>query len=89
MRTSSGFVVTGLCGNSRTYSLHHPTPSFGRQLYALLMKMSTPEVTGGMEPTVALICYFAFTIVFGALIVVCWNFSRQLARESKGQHQTP
>lgn len=58
-------------------------------LYALLMKMSTPEVTGGMEPTVALICYFAFTIVFGALIVVCWNFSRQLARESKGQHQTP
>ena len=58
-------------------------------LYALLMKMSTPEPTGGMEPTVALLCYFAFTIVFGALIVVCWNFSRQLARESKGQYRTP
>ncbi len=58
-------------------------------LYALLMKISTPSPTGGMEPTVTMICYFAWTIIFGVLITVFWNFSRQLARESKGQYQTP
>lgn len=58
-------------------------------LYALLMKISTPSPTGGMEPTVTMICYFAWTIIFGALIIVCWDFSRQLAREAKGQYQTP
>jgi len=58
-------------------------------LYALLMKISTPSVDGGMEPTVTMLCYFAWTIIFGALIIVCWDFSRQLARESKGQYQTP
>lgn len=58
-------------------------------LYALLMKMSTPSATGGMEPTVTMVCYFAWTIIFGVLVIVAWNFSRQLARESKGQYQTP
>jgi hypothetical protein len=58
-------------------------------LYALLMKISTPSPTGGMEPTVMTICYFAFTTIFGVLITVAWNFSRQLAREAKGQFQTP
>ena len=58
-------------------------------LYALLMYLTTPTPTGGMEPTVTTICYFAFTIIFGVLITVAWNFSRQLSRESKGQFQTP
>lgn len=58
-------------------------------LYALLMKISTPSITGGMEPTVTTVAYFALTCIFGTLIIVCWNFSRQLARESKGQYQTP
>ncbi|HYW31366.1 MAG TPA: hypothetical protein VE869_09790 [Gemmatimonas sp.] len=58
-------------------------------LYALLMKISTPSPEGGMEPTVTMICYFAWTIIFSALIIVSWNFSRQLAREAKGQFQTP
>jgi purine-cytosine permease-like protein len=58
-------------------------------LYVLLMKASTPAQTGGMEPTVATICYFAFTIIFGVLIVVAINFARQLAREAKGQYRTP
>ena len=58
-------------------------------LYALLMYLTTPTRTGGMEPTVTTICYFAFTIIFGALITVVFNFSRQLSREGKGQFQTP
>lgn len=58
-------------------------------LYVLLMKIATPSPTGGMEPTVTLITYFAWTLIFGALIIVCINFSRQLARESRGQFQTP
>ncbi len=58
-------------------------------LYGLLMKIVTPSPDGGMEPTVATICYIAFTALFGALITVAVNFSRQLARESKGQYQTP
>ena len=58
-------------------------------LYVILMKVSTPSPTGGMEPTVTMVSYFAWTIIFGALIIVCINFSRQLAREAKGQYQTP
>ena len=58
-------------------------------LYALLIKISTPTADGGMEPTVATICYIAFTALFGTLITVALNFSRQLSRESKGIRQTP
>jgi hypothetical protein len=58
-------------------------------LYGLLMKVSTPGPDGGMEPTVATVCYIAFTVLFGALITVAVNFSRQLAREAKGDRQTP
>lgn len=58
-------------------------------LYGILIKAATPSPTGGMEPTVALICYIAFTVLFGALITVAMNFSRQLARQAKGQITTP
>ena len=58
-------------------------------LYVLLMKIATPSPTGGMEPTVTMITYFAWTLIFGTLIIVCINFSRQLAREAKGQFETP
>ena len=58
-------------------------------LYVILMRAATPTPTGGMEPTVATICYIAFTVVFGALITVVLNFSRQLARQSKGEYTTP
>jgi hypothetical protein len=53
------------------------------------MKIATPSPTGGMEPTVTMVTYFAWTLIFGALIIVCINFSRQLAREAKGQFETP
>ena len=58
-------------------------------LYGLLMYVSTPTPEGGMEPTVTMICYFAFTIIFAARIVVVLNFSRQLSREAKGLRTTP
>jgi hypothetical protein len=58
-------------------------------LYVILMRAATPTPTGGMEPTVATICYIAFTVVFGALITVVLNFSRQLARQSRGEFTTP
>ena len=58
-------------------------------LYAILMRAATPSPTGGMEPTVATICYIAFTVLFGALITVAINFSRQLGAEAKGQHPLP
>ncbi len=58
-------------------------------IYALLLMISTPNATGGVEPIVATVCYTAFTCIFGALIVVAINFSRQLSREAKGQHQLP
>ena len=58
-------------------------------LYALLMYIATPTPTGGMEPTVATICYIAFTVIFSALIIVALNFSRQLSREAKGVYLTP
>jgi uncharacterized membrane protein YcfT len=58
-------------------------------LYGLLLKVVTPTPDGGMEPTVATICYIAFTALFGALIVVSVNFSRQLSREAKRIRQTP
>ena len=58
-------------------------------LWALLMKVSTPNITGGMEPTVTTVCYFALTFIAGGLITVCVNFSRQLARQAKGQFTTP
>ncbi len=58
-------------------------------LYVVLIIMSTPNATGGLEPIVATVCYTAFTCIFGALIIVAINFSRQLGREAKGQHQLP
>jgi hypothetical protein len=58
-------------------------------LYALLLTISIPNATGGMEPIVATVCYTAFTCIFGALITVAINFSRQLSREAKGQYTTP
>jgi hypothetical protein len=38
---------------------------------------------------VATVCYVAFTGIFGALTTVVLNFSRQLAREAKGEYTTP
>jgi hypothetical protein len=58
-------------------------------LYGLLLMISTPNATGGMEPIVATVCYVAFTGIFGALTTVVLNFSRQLAREAKGEYTTP
>ncbi len=58
-------------------------------LYGLLMYIVTPSSTGGMEPTVTTICYIAFTVIFGALITVALNFSRQLSRQAKGIYTTP
>ena len=58
-------------------------------LYALLMKISSPGPSSGMEPTVSMICYVAFTFIFGALVIVSVNFSRQLARQAKGDSPTP
>ena len=58
-------------------------------LYVLLMKVSTPSPQGGMEPAVTMVSYFAWTLIFGALIIVCINFSRQLAREAQGKYETP
>lgn len=58
-------------------------------LLALGIKIAMPNADGGMEPTVATICYIAFATLIGALIVVAVNFSRQLAREAKGERQTP
>jgi hypothetical protein len=58
-------------------------------LYGLLLTISTPNATGGMEPIVATVCYTAFTCIFGALITVAINFSRQLSREAKGEYQLP
>lgn len=58
-------------------------------LYALLIWISIPNATGGMEPIVATVCYVAFTCLFGAMIIVAINFWRQLSREAKGIHQLP
>ena len=58
-------------------------------LYAVLMVAATPSPTGGIEPIVATICYIAFTCIFGALITVSVNFSRQLSREARGETQLP
>jgi len=58
-------------------------------IYGLLLMIATPNATGGMEPIVATVCYVAFTGIFGALTVVVLNFSRQLAREAKGEYTTP
>ena len=58
-------------------------------LYGLLIYISTPSPTGGMEPTVTTVCYIAFTVLFSALITVALNFSRQLSRQAKGQYTTP
>ena len=58
-------------------------------LYALLIKTAMPNATGGMEPTVATICYIAFTVITLALIIVCVNFARQCARQARGEYQTP
>jgi len=58
-------------------------------LYVILMRAATPSPQGGMEPTVATICYIAFTVLTGALSTVLLNFSRQLGRQSKGEFTTP
>ncbi len=58
-------------------------------LYGLLMMAVTPVADGGMEPTTAMVCYVAFTALFGAMIIVALDFSRQLGREAKGERQTP
>jgi hypothetical protein len=58
-------------------------------LYGVLIMAATPNADGGMEPTVATVCYIAFTVLFTALITVAVNFSRQLSREAKGVRQTP
>jgi hypothetical protein len=58
-------------------------------LYALLISISIPNATGGMEPIMATICYVAFTCIFGVMITVAINFSRQLSRESKGAYTLP
>ncbi len=58
-------------------------------VYALLLYIATPSATGGMEPTMTMLSYIAATIIFGALITVALNFSRQLGREAKGEYQTP
>lgn len=58
-------------------------------LYVLLIVMSIPSATGGLEPIMSTVCYLAFTCIFGALIITAVNFSRQLGREAKGQHQLP
>lgn len=58
-------------------------------LLALLLVISTPNATGGLEPIMATVCYTAVTCIFGALIVVAINFSRQLSREAKGEYQLP
>lgn len=56
---------------------------------ALLIYISMPSAQGGMEPTVATVCYIAFTVLFGAMIIVALNFSSQLNRQAKGQITTP
>lgn len=58
-------------------------------LYGLLMYISTPTPDGGMEPTMAMVCYIAFTIIFTALTIVVVNFSIQLSRQAKGITTTP
>lgn len=58
-------------------------------LYGLLMYISTPTPDGGMEPTMAMVCYIALTIIFSALTIVVVNFSLQLSRQSKGKYITP
>jgi len=58
-------------------------------LYGLLMYIATPTPEGGMEPTVTMNCYFAFTIIFAVLITVALSFSRQLSRQARGELQTP
>lgn len=58
-------------------------------LYGLLMYIATPSATGGMEPTVTTVSYVALTGLFGALITVSLNFSRQLSRQAKGELTTP
>lgn len=58
-------------------------------LYGLLIVASSPSENGGIDATSAMVCRFAFTILFAALIVVAVNFSLQLAQEAKGVRQTP
>ena len=58
-------------------------------LYVLLIKVVSPSADGGMDSTNAMVSYFACTFLFGALIIVTLNFSRQMAREAKGARQTP
>lgn len=58
-------------------------------LYGLLMYISVPTPTGGMESTMTMVCYIALTIIFSALIIVLVNFSLQLGRQAKGRYITP
>lgn len=58
-------------------------------LYGLLMSISVPSPHGGMEPTMAMVCYIALTIIFGALTTVVINFALQFNRQAKGKYITP
>lgn len=58
-------------------------------LYALMLMVVRPTADGGMEPTVSMVSYIAFTLVFAVLIIIAVNFSLQLSRESKGKRETP
>ncbi|MEO7363709.1 MAG: hypothetical protein ABI120_25485 [Gemmatimonadaceae bacterium] len=58
-------------------------------LYGLLMYISLPSPHGGMEPTMAMVCYIALTTIFGALSIVAINFALQLKRQANGKFITP
>ncbi len=58
-------------------------------IYGLLMYISVPSAHGGMEPTMAMVCYIALTTIFGALSIVAVNFGLQLSREASGKFTTP
>lgn len=58
-------------------------------LYGLLMYISVPTPDGGMEPTMAMVCYISLTIIFAALTIVVVNFALQLGRQAKGKYITP
>ncbi len=58
-------------------------------IYALLLYISTPSATGGMEPAMTMVSYISVTLMFGGIIIVLLNFSRQLSREARGETDTP
>jgi hypothetical protein len=58
-------------------------------LFVLLQYIATPTPTGGMEPTVTLICRIAFTVITFALCTVFVNFGNQLTFTAKGLTRLP